>query len=76
MPFYKNREKEDKTGPVWGAGASGRGEDMGRVGGWIWCQYCVHMYVNEKNETCWNYSLNGRGIKENDVGGEFNYDIW
>jgi hypothetical protein len=29
-----------------------------------------------KNETCWNNSRNGgRGIKENDRGSEFNYDI-
>jgi hypothetical protein len=29
-----------------------------------------------KNETCWNCAKNGDGgIKENDGGGEFNYDI-
>jgi hypothetical protein len=29
-----------------------------------------------KNETCRNYRRSGgRGIKENDGGGEFNYDI-
>jgi hypothetical protein len=28
-----------------------------------------------QNETCWHYSRNGgREIKENDGGGEFNYD--
>jgi hypothetical protein len=30
-----------------------------------------------ENETCWNYSTNRGGkIKENDGGGEFNYDIF
>jgi hypothetical protein len=29
-----------------------------------------------KNETCWNYSRNERGgIKKNDGGDEYNYDI-
>jgi hypothetical protein len=36
---------------------------------------CKHVY-KWKNETCWNYSRNeGKGIKENDEGGEFNYGI-
>jgi hypothetical protein len=26
--FSKNRKQEDKIGPVWGAGNSGRGENM------------------------------------------------
>jgi hypothetical protein len=26
--FYKNREREGKTSPVWGAGTSGREEDI------------------------------------------------
>jgi hypothetical protein len=26
--FFKNREQKDKTGSVWGAGTSGRGEDI------------------------------------------------
>jgi hypothetical protein len=26
-PFFKNREQEGKTGPVWGVDTSGRGED-------------------------------------------------
>jgi hypothetical protein len=28
MSFFKNREQEDKIGPVWGGGMSGREEDM------------------------------------------------
>jgi hypothetical protein len=36
---------------------------------------CAHV-CKWKNETCGNYSRNGgRWIKENDGGGEFNYDI-
>jgi hypothetical protein len=35
----------------------------------------THVY-KWKNETCSNYSRNGRrGVKENDGGGEFNHDI-
>jgi hypothetical protein len=34
-------------------------------------------YVSKwKNDTYWNYSYNGGGgIKENDKGGEFKYDL-
>jgi hypothetical protein len=28
MPFFKNRGQEGKTGPFWGVGTSGRGEDI------------------------------------------------
>jgi hypothetical protein len=31
-----------------GAGTSGREEGEKGVGGWIWCKYCVHLYVNGK----------------------------
>jgi hypothetical protein len=35
---------------------------------------CAHV-CKWKNDTCWNYSRNGGGIKENGKGGEFKYDI-
>jgi hypothetical protein len=36
---------------------------------------CTHVY-KWKNETCWDYSRNGgRRIRENDGGGESNYDV-
>jgi hypothetical protein len=35
---------------------------------------CTHIW-KWKNKVCWNYSKNG-GNKENDRGGEFNYDIF
>jgi hypothetical protein len=36
---------------------------------------CTHVW-KWKNETCWNYSKKGeKGIKENDGGDEFNYDV-
>jgi hypothetical protein len=40
-------------------GMGGREEKT--VGGWIWHKYCVHTYVNGKNEICWNYSMGGDG---------------
>jgi hypothetical protein len=51
--FFKNGEKEGKTGPIWGAGTSGRGKDIrnrckrGEYGG-------NNMYscMKMKNETC------------------------
>jgi hypothetical protein len=47
--FYKNREQEGRTGPIWGADTSSRGRMwIEGVGGQIWCKYCVHMYVNGK----------------------------
>jgi hypothetical protein len=49
--FYKIEEQEGRIGPAWGWGLISLGE--GRmwekdVGGWIWCKYYVHMYVNRK----------------------------
>jgi hypothetical protein len=28
--YYKNREQEGKTGPVWGIGSNGKGEIQGK----------------------------------------------
>jgi hypothetical protein len=28
---------------------------------WIWYKYCIHMYVKQKNETCWSYFRNVGG---------------
>jgi hypothetical protein len=58
-------------------GTSGRREDIRkRSQKAIWWKYSVHMHVNEKNETFCNYStrMGRKGIRENDGGGEFNYD--
>jgi hypothetical protein len=69
MPFFKfaNSEyrKEEQILPrglvpvgwssIWGKG----------MGGWIWCKYCVYLYVNGKNDTCCNGI---REIKENGGG--------
>jgi hypothetical protein len=59
-------------------GTSGRREDVGKG-----CRrvtivqtLCTHV-CKWKNETCGNCSRNeGGGIKENDRGGEFKYDIF
>jgi hypothetical protein len=74
--FYKKRKLEGKIGPVWKAGINGLGEDI-RKG-------CSKMNMVEIlfKHTC-NWKIRpvpipgmGRGeIKENDGGGEFNYDI-
>jgi hypothetical protein len=38
-------------------------------------EVCTHIW-KWKNKTCWNYSKNeGWGDKEDDGGGEFNFDI-
>jgi hypothetical protein len=36
--------------------------------------FCTQV-LKLKNETCWNYSMNGRRGNKNDVRGEFNYNI-
>jgi hypothetical protein len=51
--------------PVAGRRRWGKG-----VGGWILCKYCVHMYINEKNVSNWNYSMNeGGGDREEQLRG-------
>jgi hypothetical protein len=39
-------------------------------------KYCVHMYVNGKMRSVEAIPGMGQRIKENDGGGEFNYDIF
>jgi hypothetical protein len=58
--FYEIREQEDRTGPVWGAGSSGKREDVGRG-----CKkenmvqiLCPHI-CKWKNDTRSNYSNSG-----------------
>jgi hypothetical protein len=47
--FYKIREQEGRIGPIWGLVPVGRGRMQGKgIGVWIWCKYCVHMYINRK----------------------------
>jgi hypothetical protein len=54
----------------------GGGKMWGKdVGGRIWCQYCLYMYVSGKMRTVKTIPGMGRELKENDGGGEFNYDI-
>jgi hypothetical protein len=37
------------------------------IGGWIWCKYCVHMYVSRKMRPIETIpGIGGREIKEND----------
>jgi hypothetical protein len=62
---------------LWGvAGTSGRGRMKGKgVGEWIWCKCCIHIYVSGKNDTL-RLSQEGGGIKEDDGGGEYNYDVF
>jgi hypothetical protein len=67
--FFKNRGHENKTGPVWGVGTSGRGRTWGKgVGRVNMVEIYVLIYEME-NENCWKYSENGgRRIKESDGG--------
>jgi hypothetical protein len=48
-----------------------------RLGGWIHCKHCIHMYVNVKIipvETV--PGIGGRRMKANSGGYEFKYDIF
>jgi hypothetical protein len=49
--FYKIKEEEGRTGPAWGFGIIGRGEDMGKRCGRmnIVKILCIHWW---KNDTC------------------------
>jgi hypothetical protein len=39
---------------------SGRERRWGNdMGGWLYYKYCACMYINFKNDTCWNCSRNG-----------------
>jgi hypothetical protein len=68
--FYKIREQESGTGPVWGLLPVGVGRMCGKgVGGRIWGKYCVHRYVNGKMRPAENIPGMGWGwIKDNDGG--------
>jgi hypothetical protein len=44
MSFFKNREWEGKTGPVWGVGTSGRRKDMRKV----YESFCKFQYTLSK----------------------------
>jgi hypothetical protein len=47
------------------------------VRGLIMCKYWVHMYVNGKMRPAATIAgIQKRGIKENEKGDEFNFDIW
>jgi hypothetical protein len=52
---------------VWGGGEGCRSVNMVQI-------LCTHV-CKWKNEICGNYSRNG-GVKENDGGGKFKYDIF
>jgi hypothetical protein len=41
-------EQEGRTGPTWGGWYQQEGREGGEngVGGWTWCEYCVHICVN------------------------------
>jgi hypothetical protein len=72
--FCKAGEQEGRTDPVWEVVTSGRGRICGEGRGGY--KHCVHRYVHGKMrpvETIPGMGL--RGIKENDGGGEFSYDI-
>jgi hypothetical protein len=57
-------DRKVKPGPVWGAGASGKGEDVGkgyrRVN--VVEMLCIHVW-KWKNVTCWNFQELGGGDK-------------
>jgi hypothetical protein len=70
---WKNRKAEQ----VLSGGIGNTGKRKGNcAGGWIWCKYCVPMYVNGKMRPVKTIPKIGeRSIKENDGKGEFKYDI-
>jgi hypothetical protein len=76
LPFFKNGEQEDETGPVWGLVPVVR-EDIRKGCGRANVVETLYIHTwKRKNETCWHYSRNeGKGIKENDGRGEFSYYI-
>jgi hypothetical protein len=72
--FFKNRQREDRTSSLWRVGTRGRvegiKEEYRRV------KILCIMYVNGKMRLVETIpEMRGRGIKENDRWGEFNYDI-
>jgi hypothetical protein len=69
--FHKIREQESRTGIVWRGSVAVESKDMEKgCGRWIWCKYCVSMYVNGKERPVETIPGMGRWeIKENDGGG-------
>jgi hypothetical protein len=76
--FYKIREQEGRTSPGRGGGMGGLVPVGGRRGKgirrYIWCKYCVHMYVNWKIPIEIVPGIGGGDIKENGGGGK--WYIW
>jgi hypothetical protein len=73
--FYKIREQEGRTGPVWSGrltpvGGEGCGERERRVN---MVQILCPRVCKWKNGTCSTIPGMGEGIRESDGGGEFNY---
>jgi hypothetical protein len=64
-------EQEGDTSPVWGSGSSEKGEEVGKVCGRV--NIVQILSTHECDETI--LGMVGRGIKENDAGSEFKYDI-
>jgi hypothetical protein len=53
MSFSKNGEQEGKTGPIWGAGTSGKGEDIRKGCRRMNMVEILCIYVCKwENETC------------------------
>jgi hypothetical protein len=51
--FYKIREQKGRTGPVWGTGASGKGEDVGKGCRRVNMAQILYIHICKwKNETC------------------------
>jgi hypothetical protein len=50
---HKIREEEDRTGPVWGVGTSGKGKDLGKEWKRLNMVQTLYTHVRKwKNETC------------------------
>jgi hypothetical protein len=74
--FYKISEQEGRTCPGWGVGTSGKGRDMRKGCKRVnMVKYYIHMCVNGKMRPV--ETISGmEGVKENNGGNEFKYDIF
>jgi hypothetical protein len=70
MSFFKTGEQEGKTGPIWGLAPVGGGGYKERCRRVNMVEYYALMNENGKMRP----AEMGEGIKENDGGGEFNYN--
>jgi hypothetical protein len=53
MSFFKIREQEGRTGPAWGIGTSGQGEEVGKGFGRVnMVQTLCTRVCKWKNDTC------------------------